>query len=182
VGSNKPIPVDFRLLAATNQSLRARVAEGKFREDLFFRLAVVQIQLLPLRERASDIPLLVDHFVSEMRRRHGKKISGVSPAARALLVRYAWPGNVRELRNVIETMVVTARGEILDAADVPPPVAEAPPAPAAASLANRRLDDIEREAIEANLRLVNGNREKAAAILGIGERTLYRKLKEYGLS
>ncbi|MBL8695091.1 MAG: sigma-54-dependent Fis family transcriptional regulator [Planctomycetes bacterium] len=186
IGSNRTIKVDFRLIAATNQPLRDRVAEGKFREDLFFRLAVVQLRLVPLRERRADIPLLVDHFLAEFRRRHNKRIVGMSPAARALLMRYEWPGNVRELRNIVEAMVVTSRGEVLDVADVPPPVADAPPAPISAaeplSLANRKLDEIERQAIEENLALYHGNREQVAKTLGIGERTLYRKLKEYGLS
>jgi two-component system, NtrC family, response regulator HydG len=186
VGSNRPIPVDFRLIAATNQPLREKVADGRFREDLFFRIAVVQIPLAPLRERRSDMPLLIDHFVSELARRHAKKISGVSPEARALLLRYGWPGNVRELRNALETMVVTARGEVLQLSDVPPPIADGPAVvPAAAtptSLAHRSLEEIEREAIAANLAAVHGNREKVAQILGIGERTLYRKLKQYGLS
>ncbi|HKD99386.1 MAG TPA: sigma-54 dependent transcriptional regulator [Planctomycetota bacterium] len=187
VGANRPIPVDFRLIAATNQPLRGKVQEGKFREDLFFRIAVVQLHLVPLRERRSDIPVLIDHFISEMRTRHGKKVTAISPAARAVLLRHDWPGNVRELRNVIETMVVTTKSDVLDVADVPAPIQEAASAlahgaPPSASLANRSLEDIEREAIAANLALVDGNREKVAQILGIGERTLYRKLKQYGLS
>ncbi len=186
VGSNRPVQVDFRLVAATNQNLRERVAEGKFREDLFFRLAVVQLRLPPLRERKSDIPLFIDHFLAEFRQRHGKKVGGVTPAARNLLLQYDWPGNVRELRNQIETMVVLAKGDTLDVDDVPYPISEARPgpldAPATPSLADRSLEDIERQAIQENLALHEGNRERVAQVLGIGERTLYRKLKLYGLS
>lgn len=207
LGSNKSIPVDFRLIAATNQNLKERVKEGKFREDLYFRLAVVQVTLVPLRERVMDLPLLVDHFLHEFRKRHNKKVRGVTPAALARLSRHEWPGNVRELRNVIETMVVTSRTEWLDLSDLPPSIFEATagaaalesneiiPAnpvmmmqapsgamePSVSPLVNRSLEDIEKQAIMENLQLNDGNREKVAQILGMGERTLYRKLKEYGI-
>lgn len=203
LGSNKSIPVDFRLIAATNQNLKEKVKEGKFREDLYFRLAVVQLNLVPLRERRTDIPLLVEHFLNEFRRRHNKKIKGVSSAAMLQLMRYDWPGNVRELRNVIETMVVIARGEQLDTHDIPVTVSSnisidpsesvrmieqpsavhlhSPAAESRAPLGNRSLEEIEKQAIIENLQLFDGNREKVAQALGIGERTLYRKLKEYGI-
>ncbi|MBI3817609.1 MAG: sigma-54-dependent Fis family transcriptional regulator [Planctomycetes bacterium] len=200
LGSNRSIPVDFRLIAATNQNLKERVKEGKFREDLYFRLAVMQILLVPLRERRADIPILVEHFLAEFRKRHNKKTKGVTAAAMTQLVRYDWPGNVRELRNVIETMVVTARGDQLDARDIPVTIAPATPdaAPSepvarfanasdavpvsAAPLSNRKLEEIEKQAIIENLQLFDGNRERVAQALGIGERTLYRKLKEFGIS
>jgi two-component system response regulator HydG len=200
LGSNRTIPVNIRVIAATNQELKELVKQGKFREDLYFRLAVVQIHLAPLRERLTDLGLLVDRFIDEFRKRHNKKVKGLTPGALAELSRYDWPGNVRELRNVVETMVVTARGEMLDEDVVPPSVKDhgAPPGarPIAAApstvvgsgeeageggLANRPLVDIERDAIVENLRVFDGNREKVAQALGIGERTLYRKLKEYGI-
>jgi two-component system response regulator HydG len=185
VGGHQVRKVDIRLVAATNQDLEQRVREGRFREDLLYRLKVVTITLPPLRERPSDIPLLVDHFLGELARQHGRDVRGLSPEARAALVGYAWPGNVRELRNVVENMVLLARSDVIDLDDVPEPVrsaprrSEAPSAPA--GLAGRSLESVERDLIAANLELTGGNRQRTAAILGIGERTLYRKIREYGL-
>ena len=196
VGGNEPRKVDVRLIAATNRSLRDMVAEGSFREDLFHRLQVVELVLPPLRERAGDVPLLIDHFIAEFRELHGRDVVGIAPEARALLVRYRWPGNVRELRNAVENMVLLAGGTTLVVDDVP----EAIRRPAGAlsgdgdgadggdgegpgyHLAGRSLDEVERALILANLELMEGNRKKAADIMGIGERTLYRKIKEYGLT
>jgi len=186
VGGNTLRKVDVRLVTATNRDLRAMVKASTFREDLLFRLQVVTIELPPLRERSGDVPLLVDHFLSELAEQHGRKVRGISPEARAALVRASWPGNVRELRNVLETMVLLARGEVLGIEDVPEQVREGE-RPAGRrgggyELAGRSFQEVERDLIEKNLELAGGNREKAARILGIGERTLYRKLKEYGLS
>ncbi len=186
VGGNESRKVDVRLVAATNRDLRELVAEGQFREDLLFRLQVITLQLPPLRERSGDLPLLIDHYVQHFAAEHGRKVRGLSPEARALLTRYAWPGNVRELRNAIENMVLLARGEVLEAGDVPPQVSEGTGGAARRDggfqLAGRSLAEVERELIAENLALMDGNREKTAKLLGIGERTLYRKLKEYGLS
>lgn len=183
VGSNKPIRVDVRLIAATNADLRERVKAGRFREDLFFRLNVVSIHLPPLRERPGDLPLLLDHFVKEIAAAHGKKIQGVSAEARLRLLQHGWPGNIRELRNAVESMIVVTRDEILGVDDLPEFLAttSAGPSAGAASLAGKSLAQVEKELIQANLELVGGNREKCAKLLGLGERTLYRKLKEYGL-
>ncbi len=185
VGGNKTRPIDIRLLAATNRDLEERVQKGKFREDLLYRLKVVTIQLPPLRERSADVPQLIDHFLAEMAERHGRSVRGISPEARTQLVRYAWPGNVRELRNVLENMVLLARADILDVDDLPVSVRDGahsvPTDSAEPALAGRSMAEMERALIAANLELVGGNRQKAAEILGIGERTLYRKIKEYGL-
>jgi two-component system response regulator HydG len=183
VGSNSPIKVDVRLVAATNQDLEELIRARKFREDLFFRLNVVRLYLPPLRDRRDDVPLLIEHFLAEFNRQHGKSIKGVSPEARRALYRYSWPGNVRELKNCIEAMVVTARGEVLDAADVPPNIASAAPqaGESAAIAPGMPMDDVERIHIMATLELTQGNREEAARLLKIGERTLYRKLDKYGL-
>jgi two-component system, NtrC family, response regulator HydG len=184
VGGNTVRKVDVRLVAATNRDLEQRVAEGKFREDLLYRLKVVTIEMPALRERAGDVLLLVDHFLAHFAKAHGREIRGISPEARTLLVRYSWPGNVRELRNVMETMVLLAGSDVIDVADVPEQIAEGAAkrdAGAGFELAGRSLEEVERALIEANLELVDGNRQKAAAILGMSERTLYRKLKEYGL-
>jgi two-component system response regulator HydG len=184
VGGNSPRKVDVRLVAATNRDLRSMVREGTFREDLLFRLQVVAIELPPLRERTGDIPLLIDHFIGELARQHGRTIRGIAPEARTALLRYGWPGNVRELRNVIENMVLLASGEVLGLDDVPAEVrdvAREPRKGGGYELAGRSVPEVERDLIEANLRLCAGNREKAAKILCIGERTLYRKIKEYKL-
>src|SRR5262245_33977361 len=185
VGGNVPRKVDIRLVAATNRDLGAMVQAGTFRGDLLYRLQVVTLELAPLRERKSDLPLLIDHFVPELARTHGRAVRGMAPEARTLLARYDWPGNVRELRNVLENMVLLARGDVLAAEDVPEPV-RSRAAPAAAgggyTLAGRSLVEVERDLIRETLKLLGGNREKTARTLGIGERTLYRKIKEYGLS
>ena len=184
VGGNESQSVDVRLVAATNRDLRAMVGAGTFREDLLFRLQVISVDLPPLRERTGDTPLLIDHFISEFASEHEKAVVGISPEARASLVRYPWPGNVRELRNALENMVLLARGETLELSDVPLHVsdAEAPQAgPGGFDLTGRTLKETERELISQNLALFEGNREKTAKSLGIGERTLYRKIKEYGL-
>jgi two-component system response regulator HydG len=184
VGGNQVQKVDVRLVAATNRDLEQMVREGMFREDLLYRLQVVTLRLPSLRERKSDIPMLIDHFIAELAREHGRAVRGVSPEARTLLVRHDWPGNVRELRNVIESMVLLARGDTLGTDDLPEAVRRGGPAEHGAGgyeLAGRSLAEVERELIRANLALLDGNREKTARALGIGERTLYRKIKEYGL-
>jgi len=185
VGGNTTRKVDVRIVAATNRDLRTLVGEGKFRGDLLFRLQVVTLQLPPLRERPGDIPLLVDHFVSSLAREHGRAVRGITPEARALLLRYDWPGNVRELRNALETMVLLTRHDVLDVEDVPEHIQHATGLAGASrahyELAGRTLADVERDLIEATLALTEGNRQKAAKLIGIGERTLYRKLNEYGV-
>ncbi|MBM3988469.1 MAG: sigma-54-dependent Fis family transcriptional regulator [Planctomycetes bacterium] len=184
VGGNTPRKVDVRLVAATNRDLRAMVKEGTFREDLLFRLQVVVVDLPPLRDRVGDIPLLIDHFIGELSRQHGRTLRGISPEARTALLRYAWPGNVRELRNVIENMVLLAGADVLALEDVPAEVRELAREPRKGGgyeLAGRSMPEVERDLIEANLRLCAGNREKAARILCMGERTLYRKIKDYKL-
>jgi two-component system response regulator HydG len=187
VGGNEPRKVDIRLVAATNRDLRAMVDEGRFREDLLFRLQVITIQLPPLRERPGDIPPLIDAFLHEFNEQHGRHVRGLTPEARTLLMRHAWPGNVRELRNAVENMVLLARSDMLDVGDVPHTISESREGRGASAgggfqLAGRSLEEVERELIRENLELMGGNREKTAKLLGIGERTLYRKIKEYGLS
>ncbi len=255
VGGVTSIPVNVRVIAATNRPLRDLVEAGSFRSDLYYRLNVLSMYLPPLRERQSDIPVLVRRFVAEFSRRHDREFHGISAEAMELLARYPWPGNVRELRNLIESMVVLAPGHEISVADIPPhirdgltrllpmrlpPLAtarpsggEAAPMLGAAELEfilrnvmelkgqvedlRRRLDQtpavaapvepalvagagvepksarlpnsvevvpgmtmaqIERAVIEATLRETRGNRRRAAELLGIGERTLYRKIRE----
>lgn len=185
VGGNVTHKVDIRLLAATNRDLKQMVKEGRFREDLMYRLAVVTLELPPLRERKSDLPLLIDHYIGELSRTHRRGVRTMTPEARTLLMRYDWPGNVRELRNALENMVLLARGEVLSVEDIPESVRGGPSNGAGAvggyELAGRSLEELERELIRVNLKLYDGNREKTAKVLGMGERTLYRKIKEYGL-
>ena len=184
VGGNEQQAVDVRLLAATHRDLRDMVKGGTFREDLLFRLQVVTVDLPPLRDRAGDTPLLIDHFIGELAAQHDRDVRGISPEARALLVRYPWPGNVRELRNAIENMVLLARTDVLSVDDVPEIIKSGDAAGALTGgfdLAGRSLEEVERALIAANLKLMEGNRQKAAKVLGIGERTLYRKIKEYEL-
>ncbi len=183
IGSNEPIEVDVRLIAATNQELEKLIKEGKFREDLYFRLNVVSIKLPPLRERLEDTTLLIDAFLREYSQMHNKKISHISPEARKILYKYPWPGNVRELKNCIESMVVVSTKDILDVEDIPDHILqrsnEVSHTPAL--VAGMTVEEAERELIKNTLATVGGNREEAARLLGIGERTLYRKLDRYGL-
>jgi two-component system response regulator HydG len=184
VGGNKLVKVDIRIVAATNRDLESMAKDGTFREDLLFRLKVVTIDLPPLRERVGDVPLLLEHFMGELAAEHGREITGIAPEARAALARYSWPGNVRELRNVVENMVLLARGTVLGLDDIPVSVGGSSSTDSIAGgyeLTGRSLAEVERDLIATNLELVSGNRQKAAKMLGIGERTLYRKIKEYGL-
>ncbi len=185
VGSNEPIHVDVRVLSATNSDLAERVREKKFREDLYFRIKGATIDIPPLRQRREDIPLLIDYFVQQTAKAQGVKVKGIAPEARRVLMAYAWPGNVRQLRNVIENAMVLAGGDKITLDDLPVEVLGRPGEAAAAplgQLAGISLQQAEKELICNTLRMVGGNREQAAGILGIGERTLYRKIKEYGLN
>src|SRR6266540_2466569 len=252
VGGTQPIQVDVRVTAATNKSLKESVALGRFRDDLFYRLNVLSVYLPPLRERRSDIPLLVRTFIAEFAKTHDRNFRGITPEALQILVDADWPGNVRQLKNLIESMVVLAPEGEIRASDIPPDIRErtrslpvripAPVRPESGAgsqelefifrtlvdlkmqLQDLRqrieerpaervevievgggseidpldpspeapgpviykpgmtMSDVERAAIDAALRETHGNRRKAAEILGIGERTLYRKLKEFALS
>ena len=182
VGGEETVSVDIRLIAATNRNLEEWVKQGKFREDLYFRLNVVDINLPTLAQRAADIPLLCDAFIREYADKHGRVIAGMTPEAAELLGVYAWPGNVRELRNTIEKMVVLAHGDRLGVRDVPPNIRDAvkgrAPARSRAS-GGGALADIERERILAVLAGKQQNRSQAAVELGISRRTLIRKLHTY---
>ena len=181
VGSATPIPVDIRLVAATNRDLRAWVEAGKFREDLYFRLNVVDINLPPLRERQSDLPLLCDAFVREFNPQLGRSILGIAPDAMAAMAAYPWPGNVRELRNAIERMMVLAHSDHLTLEDVPGNIREGRAAPPAAETQPIPAEPEEATLIRRALFETHGNRTAAAKRLGIPLRTLYRRIKAYGL-
>jgi two-component system response regulator HydG len=192
VGSNDPIKVNVRILSATNRDLEEGISRGEFRRDLYHRLKVVTVQLPRLVERSQDSPLLIEHFMKQFAKLHEKQIRGMSPAARRALMQYDWPGNVRQLRNVVESMVVVDFDGVLDLDDLPSELSEAAPPQdampddaASGSLANlvgKPLSDLERLFVAETLKFTGGNREEAADMLGIGQRTLYRKIKEFGLN
>ncbi len=183
VGSNDPLRVDVRLISATNRKLEEMVAEKHFREDLYFRIKGITILLPPLRERREDIPLLVHFFIQQAADKYHKPIDGIDPDAQQTLMNYSWPGNVRQLKNAIDTMVVLSNASQLTVSSLPPDIRPAGTETAGnvANVAGMRLEQLEKEAILKTLEMVHGNREQAAKLLGIGERTLYRKIKEYGL-
>ncbi|MCA9039768.1 MAG: sigma-54-dependent Fis family transcriptional regulator [Planctomycetaceae bacterium] len=192
LGANEEMDVNVRLVAATNANLKEMVAEKKFREDLYYRLSVVTIQLPPLRERRVDIPLLLEHFQKQLSANSGKEVQGFSKAARQALTLYDWPGNIRQLRNTIERMIILDTDGLLDIDDLPLDIAELVDYSStgektdgflsgADSLVGRPLADVEKYYIQKALELTGGKREEAASMLGIGERTLYRKIREYDL-
>jgi DNA-binding NtrC family response regulator len=185
VGGGDTIRVDVRILAATNAALEQRVSEGKFRSDLYYRLKVVTLHIPPLRERREDIPLLVDHFLAHFKRENARENLTLSPAAMRCLIAARWEGNVRELRNLMESLVVMAIRPVIDVWDLPEPYRQLPSEaamtePLSATGAVRTMEQIEKEAILKTLQETGGNRTKAAEVLGIGLRTLQRKLKDYG--
>jgi two-component system response regulator AtoC len=184
VGSNKTLTADLRLVAATNKDLAAQVREGRFREDLFFRLRVVVINLPSLRERAVDIPLLAQTFLKELAAENGKKVSDFTAEALAALRAYAWPGNVRELRATVEHAVVLCRGERVSVRDLPPSLrGQAPELASGGAVAGGSLTvkEAEKQLIIRALKESQGNRTLAAQKLGMSRRTLHRKLHAYRL-
>ena len=187
VGGSETLRADFRIVAATNRDLKAEVAAGRFREDLYYRLAVVTIEIPTLAERAGDIPMLCDHFLKRFASESGTGApKGIEPAALALLQAYPWPGNVRELRNAVERMTVLSRGDTITVADVPAEIRDAAgtaerTAPAGA-IAGESLADAEKRQILAALERAGGNRSRAADELGINRRTLHRKLAAWGVA
>lgn len=182
VGGSKTIQTDARLIAATNRDLKQLVADGKFREDLYFRLNVINIRLPALRERKEDIPLLADQFLKEFCRENHKQIQAIAPEVIAIFQRYAWPGNIRELRNIMNRMVVMSRGDRLAQRDVPPDLlAVNPKLLSASDEESLDLSLTERRLIQRALKQTGGNISRAAPLLGISRRTLHRKLKESNL-
>ena len=178
VGGEKTITVDVRLICATNRDLAEEVREGRFRQDLYYRLNVVNVQVPPLRERKEDIDLLAAYFLQTFNKEDNKKIEGFTPSARKALFSYSWPGNVRELRNAIEAAVVFCRGKNIDLDDLPPQV-KVHSAEASLELTLPiTMDEAEKKIIVATLAWCNGNKTKAAEVLDIGRKTLHRKLQE----
>jgi two-component system response regulator HydG len=187
VGSNEAVYVNVRILSATNRKLEDSIEAGTFRSDLYHRLKVVTIDLPRLAERSQDIPLLIEHFMKQFAKRHHKNVQSMSAAARRRLMAFDWPGNVRQLRNVIESMIVVDYDDVLDQDDLPSELspsgeaAEDARTGSLAALVGKPLAELERLFIAETLQQTGGNREAAAELLGIGQRTLYRKIKEFNL-
>lgn len=181
VGGNKAVPVDVRIIAATNRDLAREVAAGTFREDLYYRLNVVTLALPPLRERADDIPLLAQYFMARFADKNNKKIKGFTPGAMDRLVRYAWPGNVRELENVIERASILLLGEHISERELPERFAPARGDALTDALTTDcpTLEDVERAVILKTLKRFGGNKTEAAKALGITRKTLHAKLSKY---
>jgi len=191
VGSNAPVKIDVRVVAATNKNLRELVDQGKFREDLYFRLNVVKIDMPPLRTRREDIVLLAGSFLKEFAKDNGRPVKPLTDAALELLRRYPWPGNVRELRTAIEHGVVMSNDPVIDVRHLPAFLVHQGENPPPATTANAKIDlaapaelnlhALETRTIRAALDQAGGNRTRAAELLGVSRRTLQRKLKELGL-
>lgn len=186
VGSDTPIHVDVRVIAATNRDLKAEVAARRFREDLYFRLNVINIEVPPLRMRGDDIPILAANFLQRFAGRNHKTIKGFAPQVMDSLRRYSWPGNVRELENTIERAAILCSGDLIMEDDIPGEILYAPkPEPAVQSsgedLAGLSLDMVEKHVIEKTLELTQDNKSEAARRLGITRATLHNKLRKYGL-
>ena len=176
LGATSAKKVDVRIIAATNQDLERLMKEGKFRQDLYFRLRVFVIEIPPLRKRREDIPILVSYFLRQISAKLGKKITSLSKDVMGAFMEYDWPGNVRQLRNALEEIAILAEGETINV--LPTFIEKEAIKP---SLEGKTMEEIEREAIALALKKTGGNRVKAAKMLGIGTRTLYRKIEKYGL-
>ncbi len=180
IGSGQTVPVDVRLLAATNKDLANEVREGRFREDLYYRLNVVQVEMPPLRLRGADVFVLAEHFLQRFARENFKNIDGYSEAARAKVLAHRWPGNVRELENAVERAVVMSEGTLVDADDLPFDAAQ--PLQGPIRIPGSTMAEIERHAILATLEATQGSTARAAELLDISVRTIQYRLSEYGIA
>ncbi|MFC2289393.1 MAG: sigma-54-dependent transcriptional regulator [Treponema lecithinolyticum] len=179
VGGEETIEVDVRVIAATNRDLEKEIADGRFREDLYYRLNVVHIHVPPLRERRDDIPLLIASFLQEFAKENGKKIEGIDARARSALYKFDWPGNIRQLRNCLESAVVMCSSSVITLEDLPPSIAGSGEDALISIPAGIPMEEAEKILIQQNLAINKGNKSKTADILGIGRKTLHRKLDEY---
>ncbi|MDY0289111.1 MAG: sigma-54 dependent transcriptional regulator [Sphaerochaeta sp.] len=179
VGGEKPITVDVRIVCATNRDLLKEIEKGNFREDLYYRLNVVHLDVPPLRERKDDIPLLMTSFLSQFNQENGKSLEGFSNEAKRALLSYDWPGNIRELRNSIESAVVLSRSSVIEVEDLPPSVRLTDKSAQLSLEVGITLAEAEKQLILSTLVMNGGNKTRAAETLGIGRKTLHRKLQEY---
>jgi two-component system NtrC family response regulator len=186
IGQSQPLKVNVRIVAATNRNLKTLADDGQFRDDLFYRLSVVTIEVPPLRERKDDIPMLTEHFLKKFRERHQIPRLSLGAEALAMLGRYAWPGNVRQLENVIERLVVLARGEAIQADELPPEVRESEPRIAKIDLKlpddGIDLEQVEKEILLQALEKHGGNQTRAARYLNISRKTLIYRMEKFGLA
>ena len=183
LGGEVPIEVDVRIISATNKDLTAEVESGRFREDLYYRLKVVTIDVPPLKDHRNDIPLFVSAFLQEYSKENNKDVSQIDREAMDRLMNYDWPGNVRELKNTIESMVVMATSDRIELSDLPANIRGAQNSqPPPFSHSGMSMEEIEKEVIRKTLEDTGGNKTKASRILGIGLRTLHRKIQKYGLT
>lgn len=182
VGGDREIPIDIRLISATNRNLEEEVAAGRFREDLFYRLNVVHIHVPPLRDRHQDIPILAHHFLQEFAQEMGKEITEITPEAMQMLASYRWPGNIRELRNVIESAVVFAKSKKLGIKDFMINQSNRVSREDISLPVGTSLEEAEKHIIMATLEYCDGNKSKAAELLAITRKTLHRKLSIYGIN
>jgi len=179
LGGTEVVDVDIRLITATNRNLESKVKEGSFREDLYYRLNVIPLDMPPLRERKDDILLLVDYFIKKYSVRSGKSIKGITAQAKDIIMSHSWPGNVRELENAVERAIVLSRSELIDADSL---LAFKPiDSDQKMSTDNLNLAELEKQAIAEALRRTQGNQIEAAALLGIHRNTIRNKMKQYGL-
>ncbi len=181
VGGEETLEVDVRVVTATNRDLEKEIAEGRFREDLYYRLNVVRIHVPPLRERKDDLPLMIAAFIKEFAEENGKTIEGIDSKARSVLYAYDWPGNVRQLRNCLESAVVMTSGTVITLDDLPPSIRAGTDASSIRIPVGVTMAEAEKEVILQTLSAQNGNKSKTAEVLGIGRKTLHRKLDEYGM-
>jgi DNA-binding NtrC family response regulator len=181
VGGEETVEVDVRIIAATNRDLKKEIEKGTFREDLYYRLNVVNIDVPPLRERKEDIPLLAASFLQDFAKENGKQVDGIEPKAQTVIYNYSWPGNIRELRNCMESAVVMSKGAVLTEDDLPPSVKSESDENYIRIEAGLTLEEAEKKIIMHTLNLNRGNKSKTAQVLGIGRKTLHRKLDEYGI-
>lgn len=182
VGGEETIKVNVRLVAATNKNLKDMVEKGSFREDLYYRLNVIHIELPPLRERREDIPLLVNHFIKLYAERHRRTIESIYPKAMRLLESYPWPGNIRELQHTIEKLVIFAKGSVIEESDLPENIISQRTRQEIVLPIGITLEEAEKRLIFATLDAMHGNKSRTARTLGIGRKTLLRKLEGYGMT
>jgi DNA-binding NtrC family response regulator len=178
VGSNRSLPMEARIIATSNRDPLDEVAAGRFREDLYYRLNVLQIHIPPLRERREDIPLLVEHFIRQFGQEGYTGVSAIHPAAMQQLCNYTWPGNVRQLRNMVRRLCILSKVEVIRPDDLPELVARPQSASASVDFYEMTLRDVERRLIKASLRRFSGNRTAAAQHLGVTPRTLFNRLRQ----
>lgn len=181
VGGEETIHVDVRIVAATNRNLEEEIKKGTFREDLYYRLNVVHIEVPPLRERKDDIPLLAASFLETFNKEDNREVEGFTPSAKRLMLSYSWPGNIRELRNTVESCVVMTRHKLIDSVDLPEQIRNERGGEEVSIALGTTLEEAEKELIIATINFCKGNKTRAAEVLGIGRKTLHRKLCEYNL-